>query len=65
MVGCVVHSDRGSQFRSRKFLRALTHHRLVGSMSRAFDPSRIRSHHEHHRRTGGVTYLSPIRAAVP
>lgn len=32
VVGCVVHSDRGSQFRSRKFLRELTHHGLVGSM---------------------------------
>ena len=34
IVGCVVHSDRGSQFRSRKFLRALTAHRMVGSMGR-------------------------------
>ena len=34
IAGCVVHSDRGSQFRSRKFLRALTRHRLVGSMGR-------------------------------
>ncbi len=34
VAGCVVHSDRGSQFRSRKFLRALSHHRLVGSMGR-------------------------------
>ena len=34
VAGCVVHSDRGSQFRSRKFLRALTRHRLVGSMGR-------------------------------
>ena len=34
VVGCVVHSDRGSQFRSKKFLRALQHHRLVGSMGR-------------------------------
>ena len=34
VVGCVVHSDRGSQFRSRKFLRALARHRLVGSMGR-------------------------------
>ena len=34
VAGCVVHSDRGSQFRSRKFLRALAHHRLVGSMGR-------------------------------
>lgn len=32
VAGCVVHSDRGSQFRSRKFLRELTHHGLVGSM---------------------------------
>ena len=32
--GCIVHSDRGSQFRSRKFLRALTRHHLVGSMGR-------------------------------
>lgn len=29
-----MHSDRGSQFRSRKFRRALTRHRLVGSMGR-------------------------------
>lgn len=34
VAGCVVHSDRGSQFRSRKFLRALTRHRMVGSMGR-------------------------------
>lgn len=34
VAGCVVHSDRGSQFRSRKFRRALTIHGLVGSMGR-------------------------------
>ncbi len=34
VAGCIVHSDRGSQFRSRKYLRALAHHRLVGSMGR-------------------------------
>ena len=34
VAGCVIHSDRGSQFRSRKFLRALTRHRMVGSMGR-------------------------------
>jgi putative transposase len=34
VAGCVVHSDRESQFRSRKFLRALTAHRMVGSMGR-------------------------------
>jgi putative transposase len=32
VAGCVVHSDRGSQFRSRKFLAELDRHRLVGSM---------------------------------
>ena len=34
VAGCIVHSDRGSQFRSRKFLRALARHGLVGSMGR-------------------------------
>lgn len=34
VAGCIVHSDRGSQFRSRKFLRALARHRMVGSMGR-------------------------------
>jgi len=34
VTGCVVHSDRGSQFRSRRFLRALARHDLVGSMGR-------------------------------
>ena len=32
VAGCVVHSDRGSQFRSRKYLAALRRHDLVGSM---------------------------------
>ncbi len=34
VAGCVVHSDRGSQFRSRKLLRAINRHRMVGSMGR-------------------------------
>ncbi|MGW0025460.1 IS3 family transposase [Rhodococcus sp. NPDC003383] len=34
VAGCVVHSDRGSQFRSRKFVRTLGRHDLVGSMGR-------------------------------
>ncbi|SJN32922.1 Mobile element protein [Mycetocola reblochoni REB411] len=34
VAGCIAHSDRGSQFRSRKFLRALARHRMVGSMGR-------------------------------
>ncbi len=33
-VGTVVHSDRGSQFRSNAFVRALADHGLVGSMGR-------------------------------
>jgi len=34
VAGCIVHSDRGSQFRSRKFVHALNRHQLVGSMGR-------------------------------
>ncbi len=34
VAGCVIHSDRGSQCRSRKFLAALTRHRMVGSTGR-------------------------------
>ena len=34
VAGCIVHSDRGSQFRSRKFVRALSRHDMVGSMGR-------------------------------
>jgi transposase InsO family protein len=33
-AGCVLHSDRGSQFRSRKFVHALRRHDMVGSMGR-------------------------------
>jgi transposase InsO family protein len=32
VAGCILHSDRGSQFRSRKVQRTLTRHRMVGSM---------------------------------
>ncbi|QUL80256.1 IS3 family transposase [Brevibacterium sp. SMBL_HHYL_HB1] len=34
VAGCVVHSDRGSQFRSKKFTRALARRGIVGSMGR-------------------------------
>lgn len=34
VAGCVLHTDRGSQFRSRKFVRALGRHDMVGSMGR-------------------------------
>ncbi|WP_169701965.1 MULTISPECIES: IS3 family transposase [Janibacter] len=34
VAGCVVHTDRGSQFRSRKFVHALNRHGMVGSMGR-------------------------------
>ena len=32
VAGCILHSDRGSQFRARKVPRALARHGLVGSM---------------------------------
>jgi transposase InsO family protein len=34
VAGCVMHSDRGSQFRSRKFVHALDRHDMLGSMGR-------------------------------
>lgn len=34
VAGCVVHSDRGSQFRSRKFVAAINRNGLRGSMGR-------------------------------
>ncbi len=34
VAGCVVHSDRSSQFRSRKFVATLVRHGLAGSMGR-------------------------------
>ncbi|MFQ6332178.1 IS3 family transposase [Nocardia sp. CWNU-33] len=34
VAGCILHSDRGSQFRSRKFVRGLDRHGMVGSMGR-------------------------------
>jgi transposase InsO family protein len=34
VAGCIVHTDRGSQFRSRKFVHALDRHDMVGSMGR-------------------------------
>jgi putative transposase len=34
VAGCVLHTDRGSQFRSRKFVRVLNQYHVVGSMGR-------------------------------
>lgn len=34
VAGCIVHTDRGSQFRSRKFVHAINRHGLAGSMGR-------------------------------
>ncbi len=34
VAGCILHADRGSQFRSRKMAKALNRHGMVGSMGR-------------------------------
>ncbi|CQD16717.1 transposase subunit [Mycolicibacterium conceptionense] len=34
VAGCILHSDHGSQFRSRRFVHALSQHEMVGSMGR-------------------------------
>lgn len=34
VAGCVLHTDRASQFRSRKLVHALNRHHMIGSMGR-------------------------------
>ena len=34
VAGCILHTDRGSQFRARKLQRALNRHHMIGSMGR-------------------------------
>ncbi len=34
VAGCTLHTDRGSQYRSRKHVRALHRHGMVGSMGK-------------------------------
>ncbi|MGQ7750347.1 IS3 family transposase [Streptomyces sp. WC2508] len=34
VAGCILHSDRGSQFRSRKLVQALGRHQMAGSIGR-------------------------------
>ncbi|MGW7529867.1 IS3 family transposase [Streptomyces sp. NPDC054783] len=34
VAGCILHTDRGSQFRSRRFVRALDGHGMAGSIGR-------------------------------
>ena len=34
VAGCILHTDRGSQFRSRKFVHALARYDMAGSMGR-------------------------------
>ena len=34
VAGCILHADRGSQFRSRAMAKALRRHRMAGSMGR-------------------------------
>ncbi len=34
VAGCILHSDRGSQFRSRKLVQSLGRHQMAGSIGR-------------------------------
>ena len=34
VTGCILHSDRGSQFRSKKMQKAIRRHGMLGSMGR-------------------------------
>jgi putative transposase len=46
VTGCIFHTYRGSQFRSRKVHRALAHHSMVGSMGQGRLGRRQRRHGE-------------------
>lgn len=67
VAGCVIHTDRGSQFRSRKFVHALNHHAMVGSNTWATrEDLRIaivawieRTYHRR-RRQPGLGRLTPV-----
>ena len=41
VAGCIVHTDRESQFRSRKHIRALNHHCMVGPWAASVLPAII------------------------
>ena len=36
VASCVLHTDRGAQFRSRKFVHAIKRHDVAGSMNRVW-----------------------------
>jgi putative transposase len=62
VAGCLVHGDRGSQFRSRKFLAELRRHHLVGSMGQvgaAGDNAAMESFFARCRRTSSTDAAGP------
>jgi len=67
-AGTIVHSDRGGQFRSRKFVKVLRHNGLVGSMGQGRRLRRQRRDGVIHRpaaeqRPRPATLADPPRAA--
>jgi hypothetical protein len=58
IAGCVLHSDRSSQFRSRKLQQALFRHRMLGSMG----PGRLRLRQ---RRNGELLQPAPEQRPQP
>ncbi|AXE24130.1 hypothetical protein C0216_12275 [Streptomyces globosus] len=60
--GCILHSDRGSQFRPRKFVQALERHRMAGSIGRvgaAVDNAAMESFSACCRRTSSTAAAGP------
>lgn len=60
--GCILHSDRGSQGGSRKFVRALDRHRMAGSIGRvgaAGDNAAMESFFSLCRRTSSTDASGP------
>jgi transposase InsO family protein len=61
VAGCILHADRGSQFRSRAMARELRRHDMVGSMGRVGAAGTTRPWRCSYRCQVGVGVLSRSR----
>ncbi len=64
VAGCIVRSDRGSQFRSRKFVAVLARHGMIGRWGKSVQPA-TRSHGELLRAAAEERTPLPCLAHLP